>query len=55
MELDLSLMAPLDQIIDHAAELQQQLDRIWAELLVCYLTLLALAVLVALLAWRAGP
>ena len=46
-------MAPLDQIIDHAAELQQQIDRLWAELIYLWLALLALALLTAILAVQA--
>ena len=50
-------MASVEQLIDHAAELQQEVDRIWSELLLCYLMIFALAVLtgfVTLYAWRAG-
>jgi hypothetical protein len=46
-------MPPIDQLIDHAAQLQQQIDRTRAELLVCYLTVLALAVVVAVIALHA--
>ena len=49
---------PLDQLIDHAADLQRQLDRLWAEVLCCYLMILALAIIVGVLtmhAWKPGP
>ena len=51
-------MTTLDQVIDHAADLQQSLDRLWSELLLCYLTIFALAVMVTFLtfhAWRGEP
>jgi hypothetical protein len=37
---------PLDQVIDHAAELQRRLDQVYGELLTLYLSLLALSVVV---------
>lgn len=45
-------MTELGQLVDHAAELQRTVDRLWAELLALWLGLLALAIVVAVQGWR---
>lgn len=45
-------MSQIDQVIDHAAEMQSQIDQIWRELLVGYLTLLALCFIVGFMAFH---
>lgn len=48
---------PLDSLIDHAADLQRQVDQLGAELLLCYLAIVGLSLLVgivALMQWRAA-
>lgn len=48
-------MTSLDQVIDHAAELQARLDQVYDELLILYLSLFVLSVLLAVVAWKARP
>jgi len=45
-------MSELGQVLDHAAELQRSVDRLWTELLLVWLSVLALATLVTVQAWR---
>lgn len=45
-------MTRLEALIDHAAELQQDVDRLNAELVTLALAGLALALLVALMGWQ---
>jgi hypothetical protein len=45
-------MTPLDQVIDHAAQLQRRLDQHGDQLLFCHVAILALALLVGLLTVR---
>lgn len=44
-------MSELGQLVDHAAELQRAVDRLWLECLFLWLALLALTVLVGLKEW----
>lgn len=45
---------PLDQFIDHAAELQRSVDQLETELMFAYLSILGLTLIVAVLAYRIG-
>jgi hypothetical protein len=45
-------MSELGQLVDHAAELQRQVDRLWTELLLIWVMLFALAVAVTVQAWQ---
>jgi hypothetical protein len=45
-------MATLDQVVDHAADLQRSVDQLWDEMLVCQIAVLSLAVLVIIMAWQ---
>jgi hypothetical protein len=45
-------MSDVGQLVDHAAELQRQVDRLWSELLLIWVMLFALAVAVTIQAWR---
>jgi hypothetical protein len=40
------------QLLDHAAELQRSVDRLWSELLLVWLAVLALATALAVQAWH---
>jgi len=42
----------LGQIVDHAAELQRSVDRLWTELLLVWLAVLGLAAALAVQAWH---
>ena len=49
---------PIETLIDHAADLQRQVDQVNGELLILYLCVLALALIAAMLAltqFRAAP
>jgi hypothetical protein len=48
-------VSELGQVIDHAAQLQEQLDQMREELLFAYLCVLALTVIVAAVAWKVRP
>jgi hypothetical protein len=45
-------MTDFGQIVDHAAELQRSVDRLWSELLLVWLAVLALATALAVQAWH---
>lgn len=45
-------MPPLDQVIDHAAQLQRRLDQLSDQLAFCHVAILALSVLVGLITVR---
>jgi hypothetical protein len=46
-------MSDLGQLVDHAADLQRQVDRLWTDVLLLWVALLALTVAVTLQMWRA--
>jgi hypothetical protein len=46
-------MSDLGQLVDHAADLQRSIDRLWKELALVWLALLALATVVAMQGWQA--
>lgn len=46
------MMSDLGQVVDHAAALQRQVDRLWTELLLVWLALLGLAAVVTVQAWQ---
>jgi hypothetical protein len=43
----------LGQLVDHAADLQRQVDQLWRELVLVWAVLLALSIIVTVGAWRA--
>ena len=45
-------MSELDQLVDHAAELQRELDRLSSEILALALAGVALAIVCAIMGWR---
>jgi hypothetical protein len=45
-------MSDLGQLVDHAAQLQRQVDRLWTELLLVWLAVLALAALLTIQGWQ---
>jgi hypothetical protein len=45
-------MSDLGQLVDHAADLQRQVDRLWTDVLLLWVALLALAVAVTLQMWQ---
>jgi hypothetical protein len=45
-------MTELGQLVDHAADLQRQVDRLWTDVLLLWVALLALAVAVTLQMWQ---
>jgi hypothetical protein len=46
-------MSDLGQLVDHAADLQRQVDKLWTDVMLLWVALLALAVAVTLQMWRA--
>jgi hypothetical protein len=45
-------LSSLDQLVDHAAELQRQVDRLWTDVMLLWVALLALAVAITLQMWQ---
>ena len=45
-------MSELDQLVDHAAELQRELDRLSSEVMTLALAGVALALVCAVMGWR---